>query len=36
MIKEITIQGEIDKQDAEYLILCKNNPKMDFTNQIKY
>jgi len=36
MIKEITIQGEIDKQNAEYLILCKNNPKDGFykSNQV--
>lgn len=36
MIKEITLQGEIDKLNAEHLILCKNNPKDGFykSNQI--
>ena len=36
MIKEITLQGEIDKLNAEHLILCKNNPKDGFykSNQV--
>ncbi len=36
MIKEITLQGEIDKLNTEYLILCKNNPKDGFykSNQV--
>ena len=36
MIKEITLQGEIDKLNAEHLILCKNDPKDGFykSNQV--
>lgn len=36
MIKEITLRGEIDKLNAEHLILCKNDPKEGFykSNQI--
>ena len=30
MIKEITLRGEIDKLNAEHLILCKNDPKEGF------
>ena len=36
MIKEITLRGEIDKLNAEHLILCKNDPKEGFykSNQL--
>ena len=36
MIKEITLRGEIDKLNAEHLILCKSDPKEGFykSNQI--
>jgi len=30
MIKELTLQGEIDKLNSEILIICKNNPKEGF------